>query len=288
VTVGRREGGPLIGSLEVRRRYPWAEVLTLVELRAGEPFCRLTIAFENRHADHRVRVHVPLARPATHSHAEGQFAVVERGLTSEGGHGEVPLPTYPAYSFVDAGGVAVLLDQVSEYELVDGGREVAVTLLRATGLISRADHPYRAVPAGPIIATPQAQCLGPVRTSLAVMPHAGDWAAAGVPRAAEAYRCPPVPIGGTGGSDVALAVQPGLAVEGDGVTLTSLRRRDADWLELRVVALTDKPTTATIADRFTEARRADLLGRPGLSLSTVDGRVTVDLRPWEIATIQLR
>jgi alpha-mannosidase len=288
VSVRVLEAGPLVGSVEVRRRYRWAEVLMVVELRAGEPFCRLTIAFENRHADHRVRLHVPLARPATHSHAEGQFAVVERGLASEGGHGEVPLPTYPAYSFVDAGGVAVLLDQVSEYELVDGGRELAVTLLRATGLISRADHPYRAVPAGPIIATPQAQCLGPVRTSLALLPHAGDWAAAGVVRAAEAYRCPPVTIEGTGGTDLPLAANAGLAVEGDGVTLTSLRRRDADWLELRVVAWTDAPTAATIAGRFTEARRADLLGRPGAELSTVDGRVAVPLRPWEIATIQLR
>jgi mannosylglycerate hydrolase len=277
VTVSLVDGGPLVGSLAVHRRYPWAAVSTIVELRAGEPFCRLDISFENRYPDHRVRLHVPLARPAGHSHAEGQFAVVERGRTSEGGHGEVPLPTFPAYSFVDAGGVAVLLDQVSEYELVDG--ELAVTLLRATGLISRADHPYRREPAGPVIATPQAQCLGPVRTSLAVMPHAGDWAAAGVDRAAEAYRCPPVVVDGTGG-DVELAAEQGLAVEG--ATMTSLRRRD-DRLELRVVALTNERTTARITGRFTEARRVDLLGRPVARLSTMD----IPLRPWEIATIQL-
>jgi alpha-mannosidase len=288
VSVRPVESGPLVGSVEVLRHYPWSEVRMLVELRAGEPFCRLDIAFENRYADHRVRLHVPLARPATHSYAEGQFAVVERGLTSEGGHGEVPLPTFPAYSFVDAGGVAVLLDQVSEYELVEGGTELAVTLLRATGLISRPDHPYRAEPAGPVIATPQAQCLGPVRTSLAIAPHAEDWSTAGVPRMAEAYRCPPVTVAGTGAPDTPLAAGAGLSVEGEGVVLTSLRRRDADWTELRLVALTDAPTSATVTGRFAAARRTDLLGRPGTSLSTVDGRLTLPLRAWEIATVQLR
>ena len=288
VAVRVLDAGPLLGSLEVLRRYAWAEVRTVVQLRTGEPFCRLTVEFDNRHPDHRVRLHVPLARAETHSHAEGQFAVVTRGLASEGGGGEVPLPTFPAYSFVDAGGVAVLLDQVSEYELVDGGRELAVTLLRATGMISRPDHPLRAEPAGPVIATPRAQCLGPVRTSLAVMPHAGGWAEAGVLAAAEAFRCPPVAVGGAGAADLAPAGQPGLAVDGAGVILTSLRRRDADWLELRVVALAEVPATVTIRGRFAAARRADLLGRPGPKLSTVDGAVAVPLRPWEIATFQLR
>ena len=38
----------------------------------------------------------PCRRRSSGSAAEGQFAVVERGLEPEGGHGEVPLPTFPA------------------------------------------------------------------------------------------------------------------------------------------------------------------------------------------------
>lgn len=286
VTVRVLERGPLAGSLEIHRRYAWADTRTVVELRDGEPFCRLTVAFDNDRPDHRTRLHVPLARTATHSYAEGQFAVVARGLTAEGGHGEVPLPTFPAYSFVDAGGVAVLLDQVSEYEIVNGGREIAVTLLRATGMISRPDHPLRTEPAGPTLATPQAQCIGPVRTSLALAPHAGDWATAGIPRAAEAYRCPPVTVDGAGpggGPDLA---RTGLSLTGEGVVLSSLRRRDGGW-ELRVVAMTDVPTTATVRGPFDAACRVDLLGRTGATLSTVDGRLALPLRPWEIATVRL-
>jgi alpha-mannosidase len=282
--------GPLVGALRIVREYPWRErtrVVVDVELRAGEPFCRLEVAFTNEHPDHRVRLHVPLHRPATHSHAEGQFAVVQRGLHSEGGHGEVPLPTYPAYSFVDAGGAAVLLDQVTEYEVVDGGRELALTLLRATGLISRAEHPLRAEPAGPVIATPAAQCLGlQVRVRLAVLPHRSGWAEAGVAAAAEDFRCPFVVERGAAPPGGDLVERAGLAVTGEGVVLSSLRRRDAAWLELRVVAMNDRPTTARIG-RASAARRADLLGNPGAQLSIVDGQVELPLRAWEIATIQL-
>jgi len=326
VEVTVLEHGPLVAALQVRRVYPWADVDMRVELRAAEPFCRLEVTFVNRLADHRVRLHVPLAEQTDTSYAEGQFAVVARGLTSEGGHGEEPLPTFPAYSFVDAGGVAVLLDQVSEYELTAGGAQLAVTLLRATGMISRAEHPLRAEPAGPVIATPAAQCLGEVRTRLAVLPHLGGWAEAGVAAAAEAFRCPFVAVGGTGPLDAPLAERPGLAVSGDGVVLTSLRRRDPDWLELRLVAMTDAPTTAAVAGPVTEprtadrtepvvgdragpvvhgaeptggsraeatgslvaARRADLLGVPGAELPVERGVVRFALRPWEIATLQVR
>jgi alpha-mannosidase len=192
---------------------------------------------------------------------------------------------------VDAGGVALLLDQVSEYEVVGDGRELAVTLLRATGLISRAEHPLRAEPAGPVIATPEAQLIGAeVRTRLAVLPHRGTWAEADVAAAAEEFRCPLVAVRGRAAGDGALTAAEGLAIEGDGVVFSSLRRRSTgadDWLELRVVAMSDAPTAARIG-RVTAARRADLLGNPGDPLPVDGDRVTVPLRPWEIATLQVR
>ena len=74
------------------------------ELRAGEPFLRLRAVVDNPCRDHRVRLHVPLAGPAERSFAEGQFAVVERGTSAEGGHGEVRCPpSRPAGSSTPAG-----------------------------------------------------------------------------------------------------------------------------------------------------------------------------------------
>ena len=306
VSVSVVERGPVRGALEINRRYAWparlaadgtrsAEVepvlvTTRVELRQGESFVRLHLSWENRSSDHRLRLHVPLGRPSTTSHAEGQFAVVARGMRPEAGSaGEYPIATYPASGFVDAGGAAVLLTRTMEYELLEDG-ELALTLLRAIGLLSRNVHPYRDEPAGPQLKTATAQVLGPAEVSLAVMPHDGSWHDADVVAAAERYRHPMVHRPGTGRVDVLPTSGEGLSVQGRGVAMTSLRRR-GDWLELRVVAETPTDTTALVGAAgapVTAARTCDLLGRDGEILPFKDGVLQLPMRPWQIMTVQLR
>ncbi|HEU5324954.1 MAG TPA: alpha-mannosidase [Candidatus Limnocylindria bacterium] len=302
-------GGPVVARLAVDRTYAWpggvtpdgarrtarteeTVVRTVLELRAGEPFVRVRVEFENRSDDHRVRFHAPLPRPADTSSAEGQFAVVERGVVGEGGYREEPLATYPAHGWVDAGGLAILLDHLAEYELTDDGRELAITLLRSTGLISRNDNPYRQDPAGPEIAIPNAQMRGRRSYDFAIFPHAGNWDAGGVADAAERYRhafvtAPgsadrgaPWPPQGAGGD--------ALEVRGANVVLSSLRRRDGGWLEARLVNLTTEPATSVVSAAITEAREATLRGEPRGDLDVSDGAVTLRLGPAEIRTIQFR
>lgn len=300
--------GPLVAVLDVFREYRWPAgadvdagsrrverettvVTTRVEVRADEPFARLRVRFDNRCDDHRVRLHLPLPSPARSSYAEGQFAVVERGLTAEGGGGEVPLPTFPANGFVAAGGpdgsLAVLLTQPTEYELTASGRELAITVLRAIGMLSRNRHALRDEPAGPQLPTPQAQCRGERTVELAVLPFRGDWDTAGVAGAAEAYRHEPLAFPG-GGDPSAGLPEPvtGLAVTGDGVTLTSVRDRNGRT-EARVVASRDTEAVITTGRGVRAACRADLRGRPGEALPVEDGAVRLPLRAWEIATVQL-
>jgi mannosylglycerate hydrolase len=301
--------GPLVAAMDVWRTYRWPAagdgvegtpeipavtrtdateeiaVRMRVELRAGEPFVRLAVDFDNRCADHRVRLHVPLPERASVSHAEGQFAVVTRGLTAEGGCGEEPLPTFPASSWVAAGGVAVLLEHVTEYELVGNGAELALTLLRSIGYLSRNRHALRPEPAGPQLPTPAAQSRGLRSVNLALMPYRGSWEQ--VPAAAETFRHDLVTVAGSGDASLPLpAPEAGLSVEGDGVVMTSLRARD-DWKELRVVALSDDPAEAVVRGGFTRARRADLRGRPGEELPVDGGVLRLPLGAWEIATVQL-
>jgi mannosylglycerate hydrolase len=307
VSVNVVERGPVRGVLEIDRRYAWparlaadrarsAElepvlVTTRVELHQGEPFARLHLSWENRSSDHRLRLHVPLGRPSTRSDAEGQFAVVERGMSPEAGSaGEYPIPTYPASGFVDAGGAAVLLTRAVEFELLAGG-ELALTLLRAIGLLSRNVHPYRDEPAGPQLETPAAQCLGPAEVSLAVMPHEGSWHDADLVAAAERYRHPMVYRPGTASTagDVLPSPVEGLSVQGRGVAMTSLRRR-GDWLELRLVAETPTDTTALVGAAgapVTTARSCDLLGRDSEVLPVHDGVLRLPMRAWQIVTVQL-
>ncbi len=315
VTVRVDRIGPVRGGLTVTRRYDWprgmaadgsarttdmqsTSVTMQIELRADEPFVRIGLAFDNQSDDHRVRLHAPLPRRADVSHAEGQFAVVERGMIGEGGYHEEPVATYPAHGWVDAGGLAVLLGHVAEYELTDSahatsGRELAITALRSTGLISRNDNPYRQDPAGPEIAIPNGQMRGRWRFDFGLYPHGDDWLEGGVVVAAERYRHSFLVAHGAAGADTAWppdqAGADALRLDGDGVVLSSLRRREGGWLEARIVNLATDPRVALLAGEIEEARNTDLRGLAGASLDVgAGGSLRLDLGPSEIRTIQLR
>jgi mannosylglycerate hydrolase len=302
--------GPVRGVLAVRRTYHWplgvtadgssrtertarTPVTTFVELRAGEPFVRIAVELENRARDHRLRWHVPLPRRADRSAAGSPFAVVERGLEIEGGYGEVPLPTFPARDFVDAGGMAVLLEHVMEYEVVADGSELALTLLRAIGLISRNENPYREDPAGPERPIPAAQCRGDWRVTFALYPHAGDWRAADAVRHAERFRLPFLDAPGRSRAATSALGRPGpdgegLRLTGDGVALTALRRV-AHGLEARVVNLAPEPTRAVLhfTRPITSAREVDLLGREIADVRADGAGAVLDLGYWEIRTVRV-
>jgi alpha-mannosidase len=294
--------GPLRGELEIVRRYAWprdlspdvmsrsteivpTDVTTTIELRAGEPFLRVRVAFDNGSRDHRVRWHIPLPESVNGSDAEGQFAIVHRGLELEGGHGEVPVPTFPAVAFVGVDGCAVLLDQVTEYEVVDG-RELALTILRSFGLISRNANPYREDPAGPEVPVPAAQLLGTRAFAFALMPGRGSWSTETL-GAAERYRHPFEVVRGRGRVDAGPVDAPGLRVDGEGVVLSAVRR-DGDVVEVRVVNETSEPRRARLRMSGTSsASESDLLGRPGATLDLDADGVALDLGPWEIRTVRL-
>jgi alpha-mannosidase len=302
VQVQAGERGPLRASLAVTRRYVWpvsllgdlsgraietveTEVRMTVGLRSGEPFLRASVEFVNRAMDHRLRFHVPVLPSADRTYAESQFAVVERGTVVEGGHGEKPLPTFPAYGLVAADGAAILLEHVLEYELLDGP-ELALTLLRATGLISRDRHPYRDEPAGPVIAAPTGQGLGTRRISFAILPVAEGRPSAAVLAALERYRHPFLVAVGNADAGLELRSGDGLALDGDGVVLSSLRRREAG-LEVRLVNEVGTEVTATLRGPFRAVRKVDLLGRPLGEARSASGLAEVILGPWEIGTFCL-
>jgi mannosylglycerate hydrolase len=249
------EDGPLRRIFVLHRTYVWddkqVETQTRFELRAGETFVRIRVSFDNQCDDQRVRVHVPLDEQADRSFAEGQFAIVERSLEPEGGYGEVAIPTYPASGFVTAGGIALLLDHVTEYEVVDD--ELALTVLRSTGLISRTDNPWREDPAGPALPIPAAQMRGPHSFSFAYC--TSDEA---ILAYAESYRHPFLTSQGTAPSSE-LREESGPALEGDpSVVLTSLQLGRA-----RLVNQSSESQTATFAGQ------------------------EVELHPWEIRMVSI-
>ena len=108
-------------------------------------------------------------------------------------------------------------------------------------------------------------------------------------RAPDRGRLGPLVTAGTGPAELAPTAVEGLRLDGGGVVLSALRRRDAE-LELRLVAERPDPTTATIQlpGGIAAARDVDLLGRVGEPLEVAaDGSLNVPLRAWEIRTIRL-
>jgi mannosylglycerate hydrolase len=289
VTLTAIEPGPVRASLRVDATYDWpatstperrsAErrrtiVTTFLTLDAGEPFVRVTVAFDNKCRDHRLRAWFPLPEPAASSQADTAFGVVTRGLAAEGGPTEQALATYPARRFVHAGGLTVAFDRLLEYELVDirGGaaHALALTLMRATGMLSRGPMPTRPLPAGPEIELEGAQVQGrhAVRYVLAcrdVDPYV----------LAEDGFVPLLVTTGAGGTPWA-----GQALDVTGAEVSSVRRGQGGGIEVRLFNPSDTTTAVGLGGR--RGWLIDLRGRP---IALVDG--AFDLGPWKLATIAL-
>jgi mannosylglycerate hydrolase len=306
VRVRTTEHGPVRARIVIEAEYTWpaaavgdvrlctartehfvtSTVTTTLELRAGERFLRVAHEIDNHSRDHRLRAHFPLPAPVDGSDAECAFAVVNRGLTAEGGVHEFGLPTFPSRRFVDASdgtaGLALIHDGLLEYEVVDGGSAVALTVLRAVGFLSRTDPQLRPNPAGPPDPLEGPQLQGRQRAEYAVMPHTGDWHEADCYGAADAFLVPLERARAAAHSDHTREIA-GAALRVDGAEVSAVRRVPGG-LVVRVFRTAADPGTITIEHEGVPARGfvVDLRGQP---ISAFEG--TVELRPFEIATLQI-
>jgi len=259
------------------------EVRTTLELRAHERFLRVHVELDHRARDHRLRAHFPLPSRVTGSDAECAFSVVHRGLGAEGGPHEHGLPTFVSRRFVDCSdgdvGLAVLHDGLLEYEVVDDGRELALTLLRATGFLSRAEPALRPNPAGPLLPVHGAQLQKPLALDYALLPHRGRWHDADLFAAADNFLVP-FESGRPGTGDRPASGQ-ALSVTG---AVVSALTREAGGIALR--CYNPLPTRATARlereGKPVSGWVVDLLGAP---LEPFEGEVT--LRPAEIVTLRI-
>jgi len=284
VAVEVVEEGPLRAALQVTRRFVWpgrvvgdsrcgaapVDVVTPLELHAGERLVRVTTVLENTCRDHRLRSLFPLPEVATRSTAECAFGVVERGLDAEGGPHETAMPTFPSRRFVSAGGLTLVHEGLLEYELVDG-TTLALTLLRCVGLLSGADLRARPQPAGPPLAVEGAEMQGRQVLRYGVAVGAVDPYAL----ADQAFLPLEVTVGTGRGSRPAT----GSALDLTGAEVSALRRVDG-VLEVRVFNPTGETTTVSLPGR--RGSLVDLRGRP---VGTFDD--SFPLRPWGIATARL-
>jgi alpha-mannosidase len=226
---------------------------------------------DNSCRDHRLRSWFPLPARADVSRAECAFAIVERGLTAEGGPHEYGLPTFPSRRFVSAGGLTLVHEGLLEYELADDGRALALTLLRCTGKLSGTDMAYRPWPAGPPFPAEGAQMGG--RQTLRYAVHAGS---------SDPYTLvddvflPIDVVSAPGGGD---RPSTGSGLDVHGAEISAIVRRGGA-LEVRVFNPTAHETTVS-----TEGRTGWLVDLRGQPAEPFDG--SFSLRPFGIATARL-
>lgn len=169
--------GPLVGAIEARTRLLGGRVgaRLVLSLHAGSGALRATLELENRATDHRLRLRFPLGEEIGATLAGSAFGAIQRSVPMPFGReypAEAPVSTQPAQRFVEARGgsrsLAVFAPGFFEYQ--PAGSELAITLLRAVGQLSRSDLPTRPGHAGWPVPTPEAQCLGCERLQFGILP----------------------------------------------------------------------------------------------------------------------
>ncbi len=224
-------------------------VVVRVEARVAPGVDRvdLDITVTNPARDHRLRLRFPTGAPVDRFRAATTFDVAERSTAppDDTGWEHVAPRTFPHQGWIEAHGLVVAAPGLPEAEVTPEG-EIQVTLLRSVGWLARLDPTTRPIPAGPGLATPEAQCPDGVRArlSLRVVPDDEASGALAAHAAADELGLRAVPAG------EAVLVEPGrpLVEVGPGsVVLSALKPADdGDGLVLRLAHPGPGPVDATV------------------------------------------
>jgi alpha-mannosidase len=307
--------GPLRGEIETRWRIVVASAADrrlagarkevsgagFVDLRirlrldAGTPFLHLHLDGINGATNHRLRLRLRtgIANPAVH--ADAAFGPVRREpvvVSDEERRIEAPPPTAPLHRYVSlfdaTRGATVYSDGLAEYD-ADAAGDVAVTLVRSVGDLSRNDLPERPGHAGWPVATPEAQMLGPFGAEVALFLH-GPRSSETVDRIERTADDVLLPLVGSTLRS-AIADYPrtaGLELNGRGLAFSAAKEsEDGDWLVLRCVNLTDDRVNGTWQLPF-EPREANLarLDETPLGAAELSGRsVSFVAQPRAVVTV---
>jgi alpha-mannosidase/mannosylglycerate hydrolase len=270
---------------------------SMVTLRHGRAFVEVKTTVDNSAEDHRLRVLLPSGVRTVTYLADSAFDVVERPIpVREDNHmyRELEVETKPQQSwtavFDDERGLAVVGDGLLETAVRDlPERPIALTLFRATGrTVGTTGEPEGQLPGMLTFDYWLVPLAGdPDRTHLCEL---GQKISAGLKVAQLGPR--DIPIHRSGDFD--LPRRAGfLRLDGSAV-LTSLRRVDGA-LEARVFNPLKATTAVTLSlgdwpagdERPSQAQRVDMESTPLGEPWTIDGEVSIRLKPKEIVTLRL-
>ncbi|MBI5353037.1 MAG: hypothetical protein HZB50_10395 [Chloroflexi bacterium] len=136
-------------------------IITTVTLTNGVSRVDIHTQVENHAKDHRLRVHFPV-QSVESAEYDGHFEIVKRPVKLppfDSTWVEEPRPEVPQRAFTSAGDVTIANRGLPEVE-VTSDSEIAITLLRCVGWLSRDDFSNRKGHAGPFLETSAAQMIG--------------------------------------------------------------------------------------------------------------------------------
>lgn len=263
------------------------------------------VSFVNQATDHRLRVGVEVPGQTDHVWVESKFDVRKRGIgASAETWAQPPKPTAPQDGWaaleMDGRGIAIFNKGLPEYEVERHGDSMRywLTILRSVGWLSRNDLQTRHEHAGPGLSTPEAQCRGEHHVEFSLLPYKGGWDSARVPRRAQNYLTPPATFSFFHahrlhrGSHALAPRHSFYAVEPTDILVSAVKQSESGkgtvlrlWnsgVRMRRATITvDRPV------RFAHLLRLDETPVEALKIGKSGSSVTVELRPKEIATVEL-
>ncbi len=272
-----------------------------ISLSPGVRRVDIHTSMENLVKDHRIRVTFPVVYKVDSVAAEGTFEVRTRPTVTPRpadvtDWSEEPVNSFPQKRFVDISdgktGLAVLNRGLPEYEVIqnnEGQQAIALTLLRCVGWLSRGDLATRQGHAGPMLPTPEGQCLGHAEFDYALVMHSGDWEAndALVLREAQAFNTPLRAVATGQHEGMLPSLTSMVAVEPRGLVVSAIKR-GSEGIIVRFYNPLPHAVEASVRPGFAceKAFAANLLEEPQEQLSW-NGQepLHVGLRSGEIATV---
>ncbi|WP_319560421.1 glycoside hydrolase family 38 C-terminal domain-containing protein [Marispirochaeta sp.] len=288
-------------------------VATYITIETNSPVVRFRTVLKNTVRDHRLRLLFPTGVQTGVSCAETQFDLTERpvrpgpfpGRVSKelqrviiGAREKGPITTFPQLSFVDLhdskSGVALFNRGLTEYEITGEENTISLTLFRSIGWLARTDLQSRHGDAGPLIRTPEAQCLREMEFRYALYFHDGGVPEGAVLKYSELYNVPPAvietgrhsgPLPGTGSFFT-------LTGSENALRLSALKRsEDGSAVILRCTNLSESEVEGTVQSALPieEAWSVDLGENQAVPLEIFEsGTCTFTAGPKEIRTLKFR
>jgi alpha-mannosidase len=276
-----------------------------LRLRAGQDALEISVDLDNTARDHRLRLLVGAPFAASRLRVESAFEVAERPIAPGPEHfgprpAEFPVGAGPQRRFasVDDGELALTAanrggGEVEALPGAGGGpTQLALTLLRGVGWLSRPDLALRPGDAGPALPTPGAQVPGRHRLEFAVRLHPATepgWIA-------EALRFAAPPLALPGGTGAPGALGDGarlLEIDDPALLLSACEPVSDGGVRVRLWNASDAPRSARVrlaAPGAGPLRPVDLRDEPDSRLTArpVGDAVVLELRPWQLATLRAR